>query len=67
MLQMDVQRTFHHDGDCLSQVIIKASNSLDLLTFDINVTFILLVMAIICAKPFKKSYSGLSYGADRKM
>ena len=35
--------------------IIKPSNGLDVLTFELNVTLTLLVMVIICAKPFKKN------------
>ena len=49
-----MHRTLCHDGDRLSQVIIKSSNSLGFLTFELNVTLTLLVMVIIWAKPFKK-------------
>ena len=54
MLQMDMQRTLcNDDGDRLSQIIIKPSDSLDLLTFELNVTLTLLVMVTIWAKLFK--------------
>ena len=33
------ERTLCHDGDRLSQVIIKPSNSINILTFELNVTF----------------------------
>ena len=54
MLQivLDVQRTLCH-GDHLRQEIMKSSNSLYLLIFELNVTLTLLVMVIICAIPFK--------------
>ena len=34
--------------------MIKSSNSLDFLTFELNVSLTLLVMVIVCAKPFKR-------------
>ena len=37
MLQLDMHRTLCHDGDSFSQVIIKPSNSLEFLTFELTV------------------------------
>ena len=58
MSQMDMYRTLCHDGNRLSQVIIKPSNSLDISTVELNVTLTLLVMVIIWAKPFKSLSGG---------